>query len=203
MPLLRCTDPECGHRFIEPSRFATQCIECGADAVPVDDAEDERPQELLAVPGRPGHEERAHPAHARVLARRVLAAHRITRPPVPVPAIARRESLTIVERDDLGALSARLIDDRIELAAHESENAKRFSIAHELGHHFLRTQHDSGSTVEEEANAFAGELLVPGHFLSAALERTTSLEQLRREFRVSRDVLEIAARHHRVFDRLT
>src|SRR5207244_3030952 len=104
---------ECGIRFPVASRLEDQCPECGAPAEPVDLDEDE-PERELVVPGRPGREEQAHPAHARDMARRVLAEHNITKPPVPVPAIARRIGLEIVEVESLGSLSARLIDTRIE-----------------------------------------------------------------------------------------
>src|SRR4051812_14333497 len=107
MPYLRCTDEECGHHWAPASRFEDQCPECGAagppaarfedqgpgggaPGVPVDSDGDERAGEMLAVPGRPGREEDPHPAHARHMARRVLVEHNITKPPVPVHAVARR-----------------------------------------------------------------------------------------------------------------
>ena len=198
MPYLRCTDEECGHRWAPASRFEDQCPECGAPAVPVDSDEDERAGELLAVPGRPGREEEPHPAHARDMARRVLAEHNITKPPVPVHAVARRAGLEVVEVDNLGSLSARLIDARIEVVASESKGRKRFSIAHELGHYYLHTVHGSNRQVEREADAFAGELLVPGHFLRNALTRTSSVDELRTLFQVSRQVIEIAAETHKL-----
>jgi hypothetical protein len=49
---------------------------------------------------------------------------------------------------------------------------KRFSIAHELGHHRMQTLHSQGRRVETDANAFAGELLVPGPKLFEALRST-------------------------------
>ena len=80
---------------------------------------------------------------------------------------------------------------------------QRFSVAHELGHHFLNTAHGDGDSAEQEADAFAGELLVPGPMLRAAMETVTDRTQLRGRFKVSRDVLEIAARTHHLSDRLT
>src|SRR4051794_40608137 len=124
MPYLRCTDEECGERFYEASRFADQCPECGAPAVPVDRDDDPDPDSGLAVPGRPGRPEQAHPAHARELARKVLRQENITSAPVPVRAIARRHGLKIVEVNSLGSLSARLIDDRLEIVAGEPEVRK-------------------------------------------------------------------------------
>jgi hypothetical protein len=202
MPYLRCTEEECGIRFPAASRFEDQCPECGAPAVPVD-LDDEEPERELAVPGRPGREEQAHPAHARELARRVLAEHNITKPPVPVPAIARRVGLEVVEVDSLGSLSARLIDTRIEVVSSESVGRKRFSVAHELGHYFLHTTHGTSRQIEREADAFAGELLVPGHFLRNAIARTSSIDELRTLFQVSRQVVEIAAETHKLGKQLS
>jgi hypothetical protein len=203
MPYLRCTEEECGARFYEASRFADQCPECGAAAVVIDLDDEPRHDDRLGVPGRPGQAEHAHPAHARVMARRVLAEHKITAPPVPVRALARLVGIEIVEVESLGSLSARLIDDRIELVAGEPEVRKRFSIAHELGHHFLHTVHGSSTTSEREADAFAGELLVPGHFLRTVIAKTASVDELRRRFQVSRQVIEIAADTHKLRDRVS
>lgn len=80
---------------------------------------------------------------------------------------------------------------------------KRFSIAHELGHHFLGTTHGSGPTVEPEADAFAGELLVPGPLLRAAIGGGSSVDDLRQRFQVSRQVIEIAAETHKLGDRIS
>jgi predicted nucleic acid-binding Zn-ribbon protein len=202
VPYYRCTESECGKPFYDPSQFVDQCPECGGDAVPFDADEGPTDHAPLVVPGGRAREELAHPAHARERARRLLVEYNITRPPVPVLAIARKAGFEVVEKPDLGSLSARLCDDRIEVSAGESESRKRFSIAHELGHHFLHTHHGSGSTAEREADAFAGELLVPGHMLRAAIVETQSVEELRRVFRVSRQVIEIAAETHRLAGRL-
>ena len=203
MPYLRCTEVDCGFRFNAASRFEEQCPECGAPAVPVDTDEGPPTDDLLGVPGRPGRAEEAHPAHAREMARRVLRERIITAPPVQVRALARLEGLEVVEVETLGSLSARLIDNRIELVASDPEVRKRFSIAHELGHHFLGTTHGSGPMVEREADAFAGELLVPGHLLRTAVDEGARLDDLRQRFQVSRQVIEIAAQTHRLGDRLS
>jgi Zn-dependent peptidase ImmA (M78 family) len=137
------------------------------------------------------------------MARRVLRERNITAPPVPVRGLARLEGLEVLEVETLGSLSARLIDNRIELVAREPEVRKRFSIAHELGHHFLGTTHGSGPTVEREADAFAGELLVPGHLLRWAVDQSARVDDLRQRFQVSRQVIEIAAQTHRFGDRLS
>ena len=84
-----------------------------------------------------------------------------------------------------------------------SVGRKRFSIAHELGHHFLHSTHGTSRQIEREADAFAGELLVPGHFLRNAIARTSSIDELRRLFQVSRQAVEIAAKTHRLGEKLS
>lgn len=90
----------------------------------------------------------------------------------PVRRIAESEGLEILEASSLPpGIRARLVADTVELAKGDAEVVKRFSIAHELGHHRLGTTHDQGRSVESEANAFAGELLVPGELLLEVTSR--------------------------------
>lgn len=200
MPLLRCTDEECGHEFSVRTRLAigSACEECGADTVEIG-VDDDLPGELAA----PEVADRAHPAHARQRARQVAREHGFHRPPVVVHTIARQLGFTIESSRRLGTLRARLVGQRIEVNADEPPVAQRFSVAHELGHHFLGTQHGDGDIAEQEADAFAGELLVPGPMLREALRTTTDARDLRGLFKVSREVLEIAARHHQLAGRIT
>ena len=98
---------------------------------------------------------------------------------------------------DLGSLDARLrqTDDGtwlIELNPSFAETAKRFSIAHELGHRILA--HSGCGTdpgQEREANIFAAELLMPLGLVKAALKRTRRLSELARAFQVSKDAMRI------------
>ncbi len=201
MPLLRCTDEECGHEFPIRSSLAvgSPCEECGADTVEVD-VDDDLPGELVG----PEVDVRAHPAHARERARQVAREHGFHHPPVIVHTIARQLGFTIEQSTRLGTLRARLVGQHIEVNADEPPAAQRFSVAHELGHHFLGSQHGDGDTAEQEADAFAGELLVPGPMLRQALDSvTTDARELRGLFKVSREVLEIAARHHRLAGRIS
>lgn len=202
MPLLRCTEEECGHSWFEPSALAEGaiCVLCG------------EPTELVGVDDGPPAEltgpvtaatDRSHPAHARAKAREVAKAHGFVRPPVVAHTIARKLGFTVRPSHNLGTLRARLIGEVIEVNANEPAVAQRFSVAHELGHHFLGTLHGSGQTAEHEADAFAGELLVPGPMLREALRETTDARELRNHFKVSRDVLRIAAETHRLSDRIT
>ena len=202
MPMLRCTQEECGHIWFERSALAegANCELCG-EATELVGVDDDPPAELTdPVAAAP---ERSHPAYARTKAREVAKAHGFVRPPVVVHAIARAVGFTVRPVHNLGALRARLVGDVIEVNANEPPVAQRFSVAHELGHHFLGTSHGAGQAAEREADAFAGELLVPGSMLREALRDTTDARQLRDRFKVSRDVLRIAAQTHRLSDRIT
>lgn len=174
------------------------CEECGWDTVTV--GVDDDPPAELAQQETP---EPAHPAHARKRARQLAREHGFVRPPVVVHSIARQLGFEVKPSHQLGTLRARLVGRLIEVNADEPPVAQRFSVAHELGHHFLGTQHGDGKTAEREADAFAGELLVPGPMLHEAMRVTSHAADLRALFNVSRDVLEIAAKTHGVFDQLT
>lgn len=203
MPLLRCTNDECEHEWFERSQLAvgSECPICDSPTYVVG-VDDDPPAELNTVSNRLG-DERAHPGYARAKAREVLREHRIGRPPVIVHAIARQLGVEVRESRHLGKLSARLVGKVIEVNADDAPVRRRFSVAHELGHYFLGTRHGDGPIAEQEADAFAGELLVPGHMLKLAMEQSTDTVELTKIFKVSRQVLEIAATHHRVFDQLT
>ena len=202
MPLLRCTEEECGHTWFEPSALAegALCVLCGEPTQLVG-VDDEPPAELVTPVT--AATDRSHPAHARTKAREVATVHGFGRPPVVVHAIARKLGFIVRPSHNLGTLRARLVGDVIEVSADEPPVAQRFSVAHELGHHFLGTLHGAGETAEREADAFAGELLVPGPMLREALRETTDARELRDRFKVSRDVLRIAAETHRLSDRIT
>ena len=202
MPTLRCLDEDCGEEWFEPSDLAVgaMCRECGGPTEVADDYhewDEQGPREKNRASDAP------RLVHARKSAHAVLRTHDITAPPVPVRAIARARGFEVVERSGLGDLRARLRGMTIEVRGSDHEYVKRFSIAHELGHDVLATTHSDGSPAEQEANAFAGELLAPGHLLRAELAESTELDVLRRRFEVSRDVVRIAAAHHGLADRLT
>jgi hypothetical protein len=196
MPYLRCS--VCEREVFETSLLAlgSECLECEeGEMLEVDEDLEDRDAPATTEPSRP------HLAVPRAAARKLLADQGIDDPPIPVEQLARRMGLTVIERRSLGSLSGRLVDTTIEVAP-SSSNRRRFVVAHELGHHVLKRPHGSSPTVEAEVNAFAGELLVPGHLLQQATRKTTDLGDLARRFEVSRQVLEIAARVHRLCGRI-
>lgn len=205
MPLLRCLDPDCGHEWDEPSHLGegADCVECGG---PTTAAERD---EWLEDPGASNQgnasftETRPRIAFAREAARALLKRKGINKPPILVRQLAAAEGLEILESSLPPDLRARLVGDTIQVAQADAEVVKRFSIAHEVGHHRLGTTHDQGRSVETEADAFAGELLVPGPMLLGALGETTDARGLARLFNVSQQVLRIAAEQHKLAGDLT
>jgi hypothetical protein len=200
MPLLRCVDPECGYEWFEPSALAegADCVECGGPTMAVGREEEPGDREELARSRGRESDELPRIAFAREAARSLLRRHGLDEIPVLVRPLASLEQLEIQESGSLPAgIRARLVGNTLEVAIGDAEVVKRFSIAHELGHHRMGTSHNQGRRVETEADAFAGELLVPGPKLLEALQATTDLRELAKMFQVSKQVLRIAAQQHR------
>lgn len=149
---------------------------------------------------------------------------RITKPPVDVKRVAAHLGLRIVE-DDLGAdISGALVSNPqgsvVLVQSSHHENRKRFTIAHEIGHHALRHQFEEGGHVhvdkgnyislrgrrasegvdpkEIEANWFAASLLMPSSLIAESVTKlgVTALhdqhvEELAGEFQVSEQAMTI------------
>jgi hypothetical protein len=202
VPTLRCTNDDCGYEWHERSRLAigSVCPRCESETREVTDW-DEPPQSRLTEVARERRDGRI--GYARTRAHDVRAQHHDGGPPIPIRAIAAALGLEVREKPTLGNLRGRLNDNVIELPQDDHEWIKRFSIAHELGHVVLGTTHQDGSPAEREANAFAGELLIPGGLLREQMETETSIEALVRIFQVSRPALKIAAQLHKLDGELT
>jgi|GEM_PF-780411 len=87
---------------------------------------------------------------------------------------------------------------------------QRFTVAHELGHAFL--EHTSifgdneqfcNSSREKEANAFAGELLVPSADLKLFLSENKSLKDVMDRYDVSKETAMIAVSNNKLLKRIT
>lgn len=117
----------------------------------------------------------------------------IRRPPVPVERIANQLDVEVVEQpldDDVsGMIYRRHPRPLILVNSKQHEHRKRFSIAHELGHHILhqddrifvdsRMRRDSVSALgidlkEIDANQFAASLLMPRDWIVAAVNQQRS-----------------------------
>ena len=141
----------------------------------------------------------------------VLKENFINNPPIDVYEIAKNEGLDIEIKDfgdEFNNISGYIKPElrKIFVNSRDSENRKKFTIAHELGHWILhkeklesepekyavlyriplgRAQDDP---IEQEANYFAANLLVPEEMLIARRDKKTE-DELAREFHVSRDVI--------------
>ena len=136
-----------------------------------------------------------------------------------VKGLAIALGFDVVERDDLGRVSGRLVRDafaengyRIEVNSRHSVQAKRWAVLHEIAHFYQHMDHDdpfaepvafdaSGETFyldpseEREANSFAEAVLFGDGALKAALTlHGRNIERVARQFGVSVRVVQIAMR---------
>jgi len=142
----------------------------------------------------------------------ILKRHGLWVIPVDPVILANREGIRVhnakFASDDIAGMLARRGPSVVMLVDQaDPPYRKRFSIAHELGHHFLHLTSD-GSFVDSkvdlfrdlepaeghitaerlmeiEANQFAAALLMPATFVSDAFARKADLRCLAREFNVS------------------
>ena len=140
------------------------------------------------VPRREARSVRDLPEYklAREAARKLHRDHEIPGPPFALERLAADLGLELstgnYDHDGL------LVGTRIEIPTGASEQAMRFSLAHEIGHYVLRHAGERAK-VEPEANAFASELLVPRERLIAAVAATPSVRALCTRFGVSRQAM--------------
>lgn len=139
-------------------------------------------------------------------AKEILERYWDGRLPVRPEQIAERMRIAMVGRGGAGDesyhfsgyFSVRQGKPTIEYNANDSLVRRRFTVAHELGHYVLghqdapRDYPDSfgsknGSPIEQQANKFAAELLMPSHVVKTmALAGSNSLEELANLFAVSK-----------------
>jgi Zn-dependent peptidase ImmA (M78 family) len=145
--------------------------------------------------------------------------------PVNVEAIARSLGLNVVEADLGPDVSGLLVFNgakgEVYIHKKDPEVRRRFTIAHEIGHHYLRHQFESGTHVhvdrgnyisqrgprssdgidpkEVEANQFAASLLMPSKMLRARIAKIPKAKPLldhhvsllARDFKVSEQAMTI------------
>lgn len=172
-------------RQAEPESVDDPCPICDAALVPV--------SKRSAARAMPEYK------LARAAAQRLHREHSIPGPPYSLEALAEALGLQVTigsfEHDGL------LVGERIELPESASPLARRFALAHEIGHHVLHHQGER-SKVEPEANAFASELLIPRQQLTGALEATPSVRALASDFGVSREAMVYALMSAKRIDRV-
>ena len=145
----------------------------------------------------------------RQLARRVLEENFVVKPPVIAARLAKTYSLEVIEgifKPDYAHIAGFIDFDKktIVVNAEDSHARKNFTTAHELGHYLLGHNFENGYTVllrntdemlktpiEQEANCFAANLLVPEPFLREYLDDYPHLtdQDLGKVFGVSGDVI--------------
>jgi Zn-dependent peptidase ImmA (M78 family) len=146
---------------------------------------------------------------ARQFARNVIAKYEIKAPPVDVGRVAKSEGLEVRLMTSWPPKVSGLLlrEERlIGINAHHHHRRRRFSLAHELGHWFMRhdfpwheadvtidnppvMDEDGRSPAEAEADEFAGELLAPLPFLKTAMKRTKDPAALADIFDISEQAL--------------
>src|SRR6185437_14246445 len=143
----------------------------------------------------------------------VLEKNHVVRPPVPVELIAQAEGIEVREAPTGTNISGALVRSRgaVFIAVNNAHhpNRRRFTVAHELAHHFLRhsgtdyhvdgdftinlrdQSSSEGTNLNEiQANRFASALLMPKKFLFKDLPDLLPLDEekvrkLARRYQVS------------------
>ncbi len=152
--------------------------------------------------------------YAREMARKILKQHKIKDVPTNLQVICEKLGLEYVELDDPDELDGAILEldgTRVAMLNKAKPVVRaRFTLAHELGHIFLN--HDKrefydpevareyGEDVpenqkpakEQEADAFASELLIPLEQLKKRQGELKDLEKLAAVFQVSRPAMVIA-----------
>lgn len=165
--------------------------------------------------------ERARVGYSRDMARSILRRIGATAAPVDVRAVAGSEDLKIQEiRVSDKRWSGHFYRSRKTIALNEAhhENRKRFTLAHELGHHFLAHEADefldnldsqgayeSGlpdgdellPDIEREANEFASELLIPLALIKRDYRAVLDAKLLADQYQVSETAMFVSLlKHH-------
>ena len=152
------------------------------------------------------------------MARTVLQRYKIVAPPVDVSMIAEAEGLEVklVETWPENVSGLLLRESRLlGLNARHSHTRRRFSLAHELGHWFLRhdfpwhdqqisldeppdAANDEQKSIEGEADEFGGEILAPRDMLKMALKGTRDPQVLANQFAISQEAMWVRLLRHKL-----
>jgi Zn-dependent peptidase ImmA (M78 family) len=160
-------------------------------------------------------------SYARQMAIKLLKDCRIKEPPVDLEMILGEKGYNYIEVGHFpDKVDALYIESEgvcyFAVNAKHHLHRKRFSVAHEFGHVMLKhnlayyyksticwdnppnekTHTNAESALEKEANAFAGELLVPFDMLKSRFAATREIAELAKMFLVSQQVMGIAISTH-------
>lgn len=133
--------------------------------------------------------------------------------PVPVFKIAKSQGFDIEKIEMDKNISAKLYPEleTISVNSKHPRVRQRFSVAHELGHQLLGHPDEQSyfgdieliKLYDSEADEFAGELLVPLDLLKKECEACTDIDELRKRFEVSEQVLVIQIKKHGLLGKFT
>jgi len=158
---------------------------------------------------------------ARKLHRQILP----LKPPIDVNSLVRLQSLQVKEiKVDDTRWSGAFYRSQKTIAVNSSHslNRKRFTIAHELGHHCLEHETDEGEfedqrgfegsyetgqmnddnavlDIELEANEFASEILIPLTLIKKDFASLPVPRQLAKMYQVSETAMFVSLLKHRIF----
>jgi Zn-dependent peptidase ImmA (M78 family) len=150
-------------------------------------------------------------------AAQILRQHGLFSVPVDPVTLANREGIKVFNakfsNEGLSGMVAKRGNDvTFYINQTDVPFRKRFTIAHELGHHFLHllgdgefvdtqvdlfrdTESERGTpfdkTAEVQANQFAAALLMPADLVREAYQQTQDVSQLARRFNVSEEAMAI------------
>lgn len=152
--------------------------------------------------------------YARDMARKILKQYKANSVPTDLKKICDGYGIEYIEIDDQDELDGALIKiDGMTVAMLNKAKSYvrgRFTLAHELAHIFLHHDkrdfydhnsenepdfvdfHESKPAKEQEADAFASELLIPYEQLKNYQDKFANLEELARLFQVSKPAMSIA-----------
>ena len=143
----------------------------------------------------------------------------ITTPPVDVKSIAESLFLQIIQSDIREHGGRALLESgEIYVDSSESQAGQRFSIGHEIGHYLLHpdsfvfSAHEDPESelyaeepdkeLEREADYFSSVLLVPPRWFREDVDAGMSPQELANRYQVSKDVIFIALKQHRLLNRI-
>ncbi|HAZ10787.1 MAG TPA: hypothetical protein DCY56_06760 [Candidatus Omnitrophica bacterium] len=151
-------------------------------------------------------------SHATKIAQKLISETKTDIPPVDLNKILSHVGINLLPYPFPEKVSAILLKESDMLVvgvnnAHHP-NRQRFSIAHEIGHYLLghykdifvdmseisegrfdASDSEHNKVQEQEANYFAGELLMPLFMLKRDFQKTRNVEEVAKLYRVSKDAL--------------
>jgi len=151
-------------------------------------------------------------SHAAKIAQKTIDETKISAPPVDVNKILTHIGINLLPYPFPEKVSAILLKENNMLVVGVNNshhpNRQRFSIAHEIGHYLLghykdvfvdmseisegrfdAFDTDHNKVQEQEANYFAGELLMPSAMLKKDFAKLRNVEEIAKLYKVSKDAL--------------